>query len=209
MSIANQFKGLPIEELIVGPLTGVAKGQAQLNDITWKYISEVAFEPPAQGSTHRKSRKIDVELNRYIKDAETGELKLQQIQSMIPMLPLVPLPTLAVTSADVDFTMEVNESTLSKNTSDSSFETSVQASGGFWGVKFKASMTGKVATHKENTRKTDNSAKYNVKVHAEQLPQTEGMGKLNDMLHMMMEPTVVGMEDPTTGVATPSTGSAG
>ena len=34
MSIANNFKGLPIEDLIVGPLTGVAKGQAQLNDIT-------------------------------------------------------------------------------------------------------------------------------------------------------------------------------
>ena len=27
MSIANNFKGLPIEDLIVGPLTGVAKGQ--------------------------------------------------------------------------------------------------------------------------------------------------------------------------------------
>ena len=38
---------------------------------------------------------------------------------MIPMLPLVPLPTLAVTSADVDFTMEVNESSLSKSSDDS------------------------------------------------------------------------------------------
>ena len=28
MSIANNFKGLPIEDLIVGPLTGVAKGHA-------------------------------------------------------------------------------------------------------------------------------------------------------------------------------------
>ena len=68
-------------------------------------------------------------------------------------------------------------------------------------------MTGKVATHKENTRKTDNSAKYNVKVHAEQLPQTEGMGKLNDMLHMMMEPTVVGMQDTEGGPVTVTSGS--
>lgn len=191
MSIANKFKGLPIEDLIVGPLTGVAKGQAQLNDVTWKYISEVAFEPPTEDGAPRKSRKIDVELNRYVKDSETGALNLQQIHSMVPMLPLVPLPTLAVTSADVEFSMEVQESSVSNESHDSSFESSVQASGGFWGVKFKASMSGKVATHKENTRKTDNSAKYNVKVHAEQLPQTEGMSKLNDMLHMMMEPTVV------------------
>ena len=44
MAIADQFKGLPIEDLIVQPLVGMAKGQAQLNDVTWRYISEVAFE---------------------------------------------------------------------------------------------------------------------------------------------------------------------
>ena len=43
MAIADQFAGLPIEDLIVAPLTGMAKGQAKLNDVTWKYISEVAF----------------------------------------------------------------------------------------------------------------------------------------------------------------------
>ena len=58
-------------------------------------------------------------------------------------------------------------------------------------MKYKVSMTGKIATHKENTRSTDNSAKYNVKVHAEQLPPTEGMLKLSDMLQMMMEPSIV------------------
>jgi hypothetical protein len=41
--IADQFAGLPIEELIVSPIIGMAKGQAKLNEVTWKYISEVAF----------------------------------------------------------------------------------------------------------------------------------------------------------------------
>ena len=41
--IAQQFAGLPIEELIVLPLVGLAKGQAQFNDVTCKYISDVAF----------------------------------------------------------------------------------------------------------------------------------------------------------------------
>jgi hypothetical protein len=58
-------------------------------------------------------------------------------------------------------------------------------------MKFKASMAGKVSSSKENTRKTDNSAKYNVKVHAEQLPATEGMLKLSDALVSMMDPTTV------------------
>jgi len=53
-------------------------------------------------------------------------------------------------------------------------------------------VTGKVASSKENTRKTDNSAKYDVKVHAEQLPPTEGMLKLSDALITMMDPVVIG-----------------
>ena len=42
-NIAQQFVGLPIEDLIVSPIVGMAKGQAKLNEVTWKYISEVAF----------------------------------------------------------------------------------------------------------------------------------------------------------------------
>ena len=42
-NIADQFRGLPIEDLIVGPLVGMAKGQAKLNEVTWQYINEVAF----------------------------------------------------------------------------------------------------------------------------------------------------------------------
>ena len=54
-----------------------------------------------------------------------------------------------------------------------------------------------MATHKENTRSTDNSAKYEVKVHAEQLPPTEGMLKLSDALVEMIEPSAIPLtEDP-------------
>jgi hypothetical protein len=67
-------------------------------------------------------------------------------------------------------------------------------------MKFSASVSGKVATHKENTRSTDNSAKYNVKVHAEQLPATEGMLKLSDYLTQMLEPTSIALTaDPSKG----------
>lgn len=193
-NIAQQFAGLPIEDLIVSPLVGMAKGQAKLNDVTWKYISEVAFEPvDASDASNKKvkTRFLDVQLNRYVTNPETGAQELQQINSMVPMLPLVPLPSLAITSADIEFTMEVKQSEQSKDSSDSAASLSASASGGFWGMKYSVSMSGSVSTHKENTRSTDNSAKYNVKVHAEQLPATEGMLKLSDMLNMMMEPSVV------------------
>ena len=195
MAIADQFRGLPIEDLIVSPLIGMAKGQAKLNDVTWKYINEVAFEDAKQksadGIQRSVSRNIDLELNRYVANPDTGKLELQQIHSKTPMLPLVPIPALAITKADINFTMEVKQSSQSKSSTNTKSSIDVSASGGFWGQKYSVKVHGEVATARENTRSTDNSAKYEVNVHAEQLPPTEGMLKLSDMLNTLMDPVVV------------------
>ena len=187
--ITSQFSGLPIEDLIVSPLVGMAKGQAQLNDVTWRYISEVAFTKDKDGNT--TARALDVQMNRVMTNPEDGSQSIQKIYTQVPMLPLVPLPSLAITSADIEFTMEVKTSEVDKSSTDTEASFQASASGGFWGMKYSVSMAGKVATHKENTRSTDNSAKYNVKVHAEQLPPTEGMMKLSDYLTQMLEPSLI------------------
>ena len=188
-SIANQFVGLPIEDLIVAPLEGMAKGQAKLNDVTWRYINEVAFVKDKDGNA--TARALDVQMNRVMTDGDTGEQSVQTLYSKVPMLPLVPLPSLAITSADINFTMEVSTSNMDKSSTDTDSEFAASATGGWWGMTFSAKMSGKVATHKENTRSTDNSAKYSVAVHAEQLPATEGMLKLSDYLTSMLEPTAI------------------
>ena len=188
--IADQFAGLPIEELIVSPIIGMAKGQAKLNEVTWKYISEVASgKDEKTGKT--SARSLDVEMNRVVTDGATGEQTIQKLYNKVPMLPLVPLPSLAITSADIEFSMEVKTSEASKDTSSSENSYEVSAGGKWWGMSFNAKVAGKVATNKENTRSTDNSAKYNVKVHAEQLPATEGMLKLSDYLTQMLEPSLI------------------
>jgi hypothetical protein len=212
--IAQQFAGLPIEDLIVQPLVGMAKGQAKLNDVTWKYISDVAFEDVLSTTEKytaddlkknlctadqvdkykptgkKKTRNLDVQLNRYVTNPDNGKQELQVINSMVPMLPLVPLPTLAIKTADINFTMEVKSTEMTKSSDDAEASIQASAEGGFWGMKYSVSMQGKISTHKENTRSTDNSAKYEVRIHAEQMPVTEGMNKLNDMLNLMIEPSV-------------------
>jgi hypothetical protein len=188
--IADNFAGLPIEDLIVSPIVGMAKGQAKLNEVTWRYISEVAFEQDEK-TKKNVARSLDVEMNRVVTNGETGEQEIQKLYNKVPMLPLVPLPSLAITSADIGFTMEVKTSETSKESSDSETSYSASASASWWGMKFSATVAGKVATHKENTRSTDNSAKYEVKVHAEQLPPTEGMLKLSDYLTQMLEPSLI------------------
>jgi hypothetical protein len=198
--ISDNFKGLPIEDLIVSPIIGMAKGQAKLNDVTWKYISEVAFEDTKNkaGEMVKTARKLDVEMNRVMTNGTTGEQEVQTLYSSVPMLPLIPLPSLAITSADISFSMEVKTSTSNVQSEDKSSSISATASGGFWGMKYSATVAGSVATHKENTRSTDNSAKYEVSVHAEQLPPTEGMLKLSDYLTQMLEPSAIPLTvDPT------------
>ena len=196
--ISAQFTGLPIEDLIVSPIVGMAKGQAKLNDVTWKYINEVAFVTDKDGAT--TARSLDVQMQRVMTDPTDGSQSVKTLYSKVPMLPLVPLPALAITSADIAFTMEVKTSEVNKDSSDTSGSFSATASGGFWGMKYSATMSGSVATHKENTRSTDNSAKYEVKVHAEQLPPTEGMLKLSDYLTQMLEPTdIPPAKDPEQG----------
>ena len=187
--ISAQFTGLPIEDLIVSPIVGMAKGQAKLNDVTWKYINEVAFVTDKDGNT--TARSLDVQMQRVMTDPTDGSQSVKTLYSKVPMLPLVPLPALAITSADISFTMEIKTSEVNKDSSDTAGSFSATASGGFWGMKYSATMSGSVATHKENTRSTDNSAKYEVKVHAEQLPATEGMLKLSDYLTQMLEPSLI------------------
>ena len=187
--ISAQFTGLPIEELIVTPIVGMAKGQAKLNDVTWKYINEVAFQTDKEGNT--TARSLDVQMQRVMTDPTDGSQSVKTLYSKVAMLPLVPLPALAITSADIAFTMEVKTSEVDKTSEDKSGSFSASAAGGFWGMKYSVNMSGSVATHKENTRSTDNSAKYEVKVHAEQLPPTEGMLKLSDYLTQMLEPTTI------------------
>ncbi len=123
--------------------------------------------------------------------------KLGEIYSKVPMLPLVPLPSLAITKADINFTMEVKQSTSETASTDTEASVEASATGGFWGMKYSVKVAGKVATHKENTRSTDNSAKYEVNVHAEQLPATEGMLKLSDYLTQMLEPSLIPLSEDT------------
>ena len=58
--IADQFVGLPIEDLITGPLVGIAKGQAKLNEVTWDYVQEVAFETGSVVTLNSKNGNLNL-----------------------------------------------------------------------------------------------------------------------------------------------------
>ncbi|WNC69964.1 DUF2589 domain-containing protein [Thalassotalea nanhaiensis] len=181
--VAEQFRGLPMEALIGGPLMAACKAQYHLATVMVEFITTIGFTGKPEKQV---ARTLNFDLTRPVDDGTTP-LQTQTITINAPLLGLVPIPALLIESVTVDFTMEVKSSTQDTAKSSSSLDAS--ASGGFFGVSF--SVKGSVATSRENTRSTDNSAKYNVNVIARQQQPQEGMSKMMDLLASAVDPIAV------------------
>jgi hypothetical protein len=174
--IADNFRGLPMEALIGGPLAAACKAQYDLASCMLTFIKTIGF-------SDKKTRCLEFDLERPVDDG-TGEIKSQTVSIKAPLLGLVPIPALLIESVNIEFTMEVKASTSSKDTVSASATAEAEGSWGWGSAKF----TGNVASSSENTRSTDNSAKYVVTVVAKQQAPQEAMSKLMDLLSSAVEP---------------------
>ena len=161
-TIANQFTGLPIENLISAPLLAAAEGQKSLASTTAQFISEVGMDD--KGNTKSVTFNYEDGSEKVVLD--------------VPLLSIINIPSLCVDSIDVEFDMEVSTQSSSKSSTDSS--ATVNASCGF--ACWKASFEGKVSHHSENSRSSDTSAKYTISVKGKQ-EKPEGLMKVLDMLN--------------------------
>ena len=98
-----------------------------------------------------------------------------------PFLELVPVPALKIDNVDVNFQMEVTDASTSK-----SEDLSTDATSKWYG--WMGSVQGKVVTSRENTRSTEQTAKYQASVSANQQQQTEGLSKWMDIMESCIEP---------------------
>ena len=161
-NIANQFTGLPIENLISAPLLAAAEGQKSLASTTAAFITEVGMDD--KGNTKSVTFNYDDGTEKVVLD--------------VPLLSIINVPSLCVDSIDVEFNMEVQTQSSTKSSTDVS--TKVNASCGF--ACWKASFEGKVSHHSESNRSSDTSAKYSISVKGKQ-EKPEGLMKVLDMLN--------------------------
>jgi len=101
-----------------------------------------------------------------------------------PFIGLAPIPSLLIDRINVDFQIEVTDTNVNK--SNSTAEATSSISGGWFCTK--VNIAGKVSTSRENTRTTNQTAKYQVNVTATQQPPTEGLSKLMDIMASCIEP---------------------
>ena len=85
--------------------------------------------------------------------------------------------------------MEVKSSTSSKTTSDSKADLTAKAKYNAGLFSCEVTVHGSVANHSENSRSSDNSAKYDVKVVARDDGPPEGLSRVLDMLNDAIAPT--------------------
>jgi len=94
-----------------------------------------------------------------------------------------------VDTVDVSFDMEVKSSESSKEVDDKSIALDAEAKGKIGPFSVKVNIKGAISSHKENTRSSDNSAKYHVQVHASQGGVPEGLSRVLDILNTAIAPT--------------------
>ena len=176
--VTDKFKGLPMRDLIGAPLLAAAEAQQNLASVAWDFYQKIAFEKAGDP----KARTLDFTINRPVEQDGTLEMVSQKIQA--PFIGLVPVPSLLIDRININFQMEVTDTNVNKSSSES--EASTKISGGWWVTK--AEVSGKVSSSKENTRTTNQTAKYQVQVTASQQPQTEGLSKLMDIMASCIDP---------------------
>ena len=187
VNMSDQFGGLPMDQLIGGPLKAACSAQVLLAKASADFIKDVGLD--ATGTTGAMSaRTVDFSFNKPVQAAD-GTTTMEKVDLQVPLLAIINTPSLSVKEAEVRFTMEVKSSTSSKTTSDTKAELTAHAKYNAGLFSCDVTVHGSVANHSENSRKSDDSAKYDVKVIARDDGPPEGLMKVLDMLNDAIAPT--------------------
>lgn len=199
VDMASQFRGLPMGDLIGGPLMAACDAQVKLANATASFIKVVGFLPPPDPSKPNEFGDVRKALFKFTRPAESKpdssgtavEAYVEDVSLEVPLLAIVKVPNLQVTDVDITFDMEVKSSFSAKESSDMSAKAAADITVG-WGVfSAKVHIEGSVSSHKENTRTSDNSAKYHVSVKAKDSGMPEGLARVLDIMNQAIAPTKI------------------
>ncbi|OEU71056.1 MAG: hypothetical protein BA864_08460 [Desulfuromonadales bacterium C00003093] len=198
VNMSDQFQGLPMDSLIGGPLTAACDSQIKLARATADFIKVIGFLPPSKddpngvGATRTAAfkfkRPIELPSAPGGAGAQTPAIGEEEVELEVPLLAIVNVPNLSITSVDITFDMEVKSSFSTTAGVATEASMSTEAKAGWGPFSAKVSVQGKVSAHAESTRKSDNSAKYHVAVHAEDRGMPEGLARVMDILQTSVAP---------------------
>ena len=201
VDMASQFKGLPMGDLIGGPLSAACDAQVKLANATADFIKYIGFLPPTGDDKNGVGavRTAHFGFVRQIANPNApGTTTDEHVSLDVPLLAIVKIPSLSITKVDITFDMEVKSSFSAKESQDAQAKMAADVSVGWGPVSVKVHVEGSVASHKENTRSSDNSAKYHVQVLAEDGGMPEGLARVLDIMHSAIQPRPTAAGDKST-----------
>jgi hypothetical protein len=193
-TMGDQFRGLPIGDLIGAPLTAACDAQVRLANATADFIKVVGFLPPTGDGGDPAGvggvRNVMFRFDRPSQSvpAEAGENPMETVEMEVPLLAVVKVPNLSINKVDISFDMEVKSASQSRDSTDKQAAMSAEARLGWGPFSAKLNISGSIATHKENTRSTDQSAKYSVQLHAADDGMPEGLARVMGMIAQSVAP---------------------
>lgn len=197
VNMGDQFRGLPMEVLIGGPLKAACDAQTMLANATAEFIDTVGLLHETTGTgesatTTTKTRTAKFIYTRPKEGAEpdktTGIIPSEIVELEVPMLAIVKVPALSVKKVDITFDMEVKSSFAETNKIGTKIDTETSIGYKKFGFSSNVKINGSVSASKENTRSSDNSAKYHIAVLAEDDGMPEGLSRVLDMMQDAIAP---------------------
>lgn len=194
VNMSQQFQGLPMGDLIGAPLGAACDAQVKLAQSTADFIRTVGFVEKEGGGSETRTADFNFKRPVINPDGTAGE---EEVSMAVPLLAIVKVPNLGVSTVDITFDMEVKSSFAEKTSKDSSMEYEVNTGLKIGPFSMSAKVSGSVTSHSENTRTSDNSARYTVNLKAEDKGMPEGLARVMDILQTACEPRVRQINPPT------------
>ncbi|MFK3773737.1 DUF2589 domain-containing protein [Pseudomonas sp. NPDC089406] len=195
--MGNQFRGLPMGDLIGGPLTAACDAQVRLANATAEFIKVVGFLPPqdAEGSDPNGVGDVRTVSFRFDRPsaapAADGGTAMERVELEVPLLSVVKVPNLAINNVGITFDMEVKHSENLRDASSAQAAMSAEAKVGWGPFSAKVNISGSVSSHKEHTRSTDHSARYHVELNATDSGMPEGLARVMDLISQSVAPRAI------------------
>ncbi|WP_345980904.1 DUF2589 domain-containing protein [Sulfurimonas sp. HSL3-2] len=208
--MGQQFSGLPMGALIGGPLKSAAEANQQMAMTQLMFMMDTCFTQDANDKSKYEPVMISMTLKRSVVQPSSTEGQAPTIQQTstafeLPILTIIPLNSLAVDDVSVKFEMEVKSSYAQDNSTTESSSTAMKAdlTASAKIGPFKVEVHGSVSHNSSSENKSDthysqsNSARYEVSVHAGQLPLPQGVKTIIDAYAKNVSPIVLPTTTPT------------
>ena len=211
VSMAEAFTGLPMEDLIGGPLKAAANANAVMAMTQTQFMLNTCFEAIKEGDIIKSYKPIMITMSLTRGIIVPGETPSDPptIDTFtttfdLPIITIIPLNSLAVDEVNINFEMEV-KSSYGEETSKSQ-ETTISTSAEWevkagWGpvsvsITGSASYDSKDSSNFSSHYEKSNSAKYTVNVHAGQLELPKGVNTIIKAFTQAIEPIEVKADAP-------------